>query len=172
MLAQHGWRRIWRHLWCDERTVRSVLPADVQQRLTERVAASEGRHTGEVRFCIEAALPISYLRREAPSRERAVMLFGKLGVWDTAHRNGVLIYLLLADHAIEILADRGLNQHVTPEEWAAIAERMAGAFKGGRYEDGLTQALEEVSALLVAHFPADETTHNPNELPNQPVLLG
>ena len=171
MLAQHGWRRIWRHLWCDERHVRRVLPADAQQRLAERVAASERRHTGEVRFCIEAALPVSYLRREAPARERALMLFAKLGVWDTAQRNGVLIYLLLADHAIEIVADRGLNQRVTVAEWAAIAERMAGAFQGERYEDGLTQALEEVSALLVAHFPADESAPNPNELPNHPVML-
>lgn len=172
MLAQHGWRRIWRHLWYDERHVRRVLPASTQQRLAERVAASERRHSGEVRFCVEAALPISYLRRHAPARERALMMFSKLSVWDTDQRNGVLIYLLLADHAIEIVADRGLNQRVTSAEWSAVAERMAGAFQNERYEDGLTQALEEVSAMLVAHFPIDPGAPNPNELPDHPVVMG
>ena len=135
------------------------------------MAASERRHTGEVRICVEAGLPSSYLWRDAPARERAVMLFGKLRVWDTEHNNGVLIYLLLAEHAIEIVADRGINRHVTPAEWAAMAQRMGAAFREGRFEDGLTQALEEMSALLVAHFPLAEGAPDRNELPNEPVVI-
>ncbi len=163
--------RILRHRWFDEAAVHRVLPTDLLERLTRRVAASERRHTGEIRICVEAALPISYLWRGAPARERAVMLFGKLRTWDTEHNNGVLIYLLLAEHAIEIVADRGIDAHVSDEDWAAMAQRMGTAFREGRFEDGLTQALEEVSALLVQHFPLDEGVANRNELPDAPVIL-
>ena len=163
--------RIWRHRWTDEAAVRRVLPADMLERLARRVAASEHRHTGEIRICVEAGLPMSYLWRDAPARQRAVMLFGKLRVWDTQHNNGVLIYLLLAEHAIEIVADRGIDAHVDAAEWASMAQRMGAAFREGRFEDGLTQALEEVSALLVAHFPAVPGERNSNELPDAPVLL-
>ncbi|RYF34985.1 MAG: TPM domain-containing protein [Comamonadaceae bacterium] len=163
--------RIWRHRWIDEAEVRRVLPADVLERLTRRVAASERRHSGEVRICVEAGLPTSYLWRAAPARQRAIMLFGKLRVWDTEDNNGVLIYLLLAEHAIEIVADRGISARVSDAEWAAMTQRMGAAFREGRFEDGLTQALEEVSALLVAHFPVTDDAVNPNELPDAPVLL-
>ena len=94
-------------------------------------------------------------------------MFGKLRVWDTEHNNGVLIYLLLAERAIEIVADRGLSQRVDPREWQRIVERMGAAFRDGRFEDGLTQALEEVSALLVEHFPLAQGEANPNELPDR-----
>ena len=163
--------RIWRHRWTDEAEVRRVLPADVLERLTRRVAASERRHSGEVRICVEAGLPTSYLWRAAPARQRAIMLFGKLRVWDTEDNNGVLIYLLLAEHAIEIVADRGISARVSDAEWAAMTQRMGTAFRESRFEDGLTQALEEVSALLVAHFPVIDGAANPNELPDAPVLL-
>jgi uncharacterized membrane protein len=99
------------------------------------------------------------------------MLFGKLRVWDTAHNNGVLIYLLLAEHAIEIVADRGLDSHVDDAAWAAMTQRMSAAFRDGRFEDGLTQALEEISALLVEHFPLGEGELDVNELPDEPVVL-
>lgn len=164
-------RRLWRHRWIDGADVRRVLPPEVLERLKARVAASERRHRGEVRICIEAGLPWSYVRRGAPARERAITLFGKLRVWDTADNNGVLIYLLLAEHAIEIVADRGIDAHVSADEWAAMARRMASAFREGRFEDGLTQALEEVSALLVAHFPLGEGEPDRNELPDEPVVV-
>lgn len=163
--------RIWRHRWIDESEVRRALPEAVMQRLTGRVAASERRHSGEVRICVEAGLPMSYLWRHASARERAVMLFGKLRVWDTAHNNGVLIYLLLAEHAIEVVADRGLHSHVDDAAWAAMTQRMSAAFREGRFEDGLTQALEEISALLVEHFPLAGGELDVNELPDEPVVL-
>ncbi|VTU17500.1 TPM domain-containing protein [Variovorax sp. PBL-E5] len=169
LLARLG--RLWRHRWVDEAEVRRALPPALLDRLTRRVAASERRHSGEIRVCIEAGLPLSYLWRGAPVRERAIMLFGKLRVWDTEHNNGVLIYLLLAERAIEIVADRGIDSHVSTEEWAAMAKRMGAAFREARFEDGLTQALEEVSALLVAHFPLPEGEANRNELPDAPVVL-
>lgn len=161
--------RLLRHRWLDESDTRKAIPPDLLERLARRVAASEKRHTGEVRIYVEAGLPMSYLWRSAMPRERAVAMFGKLRVWDTEYNNGVLIYLLLAEHAIEIVADRGLARHVAQEDWKAIIARMGALLHEGRFEDGLTQALEEVSALLVKHFPARGEA-NDNELPDEPVL--
>lgn len=166
-----------RHRWLDESDTRRVIDAAMLERLRARVAASETRHTGEIRIYVEAGLPMPYLwrhlRHRAPMqslvRERATEMFGALRVWDTHHNNGVLIYLLLAEHEIELVADRGLNVIVQASDWQAMVKRMGDAFSRGRFEDGLTQALEEVSAPLVAHFPAGPTA-NPNDLPDTPVL--
>ena len=171
-----------RHLWLDASDTARAIPPDMLERLAQRVAASERRHSGEIRICAESSLPASYLWRlntKAPIsaliRERAVTMFGKLGVWDTEHNNGILIYLLLAEHAIEIVADRGVARHVSPAQWQAIVAHMASAFKGQRYEDGLTQALEECSAVLVRHFEVADASQaalpDSNELPDTPQLL-
>jgi uncharacterized membrane protein len=163
-------KRLLHHRWLDEGDARRAVPKDMVERLMRRVAASEQRHSGEVRICIEASLPSSYIWRGASARERAVMMFSKLRVWDTAHNNGVLIYLMLAEHAIEIVADRGLNDKVNAAQWQTIAQHMSTAFHSKHYEDGLTQALEEVSALLVAHYPVAVGNVRRNELPDAPVL--
>ncbi len=97
-------------------------------------------------------------------------MFGKLRVWDTEDNNGVLIYLMLAEHSIEIVADRGIDRHVSRADWQAMVGRMGAAFREGRFEDGLTQALEEVSALLYEHFPLSAGQADSNELPDEPVL--
>ncbi len=164
-------QRLVKHCWLDASDVRRAVPAELVEQLTRRVGASEQRHTGEIRICIEAGLPLSYLRRNASARERAVMLFGKLRVWDTEHNNGVLIYLLLADHAIELVADRGLNARVSPAEWQEMVAHLGTALQVGQYEQGLTTALEEVSAVLVQHFPLAPDSMRRDELPNAPVLL-
>jgi uncharacterized membrane protein len=161
--------RIWRHRWVDDADTRRAIPPALVDKLAAQVAASERRHTGEIRIYVEAGLPFSYLWRDATPRERAIAMFGKLGVWDTEQNNGVLIYLLLAEHAIEIVADRGLARHVPNEQWRRIVQEMGQAFRAGRYEEGLRQAVDTVTDLLVRHFPAGEGA-NPNELPDQPVL--
>jgi uncharacterized membrane protein len=167
-------QRLLRHRWHDHATLRRALPPAAMERLTQRVRASERRHSGEIRIYIEAGLPTSYLwRRDALAqiiRRRALTLFGKLRVWDTEHNNGVLIYLLLAERAIEIVADRGIDRHLTPQDWQAMIARMRAAFREGRFEDGLTQALEEISAVLVQQFALAAGDANPNELPDAPVL--
>jgi uncharacterized membrane protein len=163
-------RRMVRHQWLDESDTRRAIPPEVAERLAQRVAASERRHSGEVRIYVEAGLPLRWLWRDCKPRDRAIAMFSKLRVWDTEQNNGVLIYLLLAEHAIEIVADRGLARHVDPAQWQEVVQHMRQAFRAGRFEDGLTQALEEVSALLVQHFPAAPGAPNPDELPNQPVL--
>lgn len=168
--------RLLRHRWFDEGTVRRAVPPDVRERLLARVRASEQRHSGEIRIYVEAGLPASYLlRRTAISdaiRQRALTLFGKLRIWDTEHNNGVLIYLLLAERAIEIVADRGINRHLSPPQWQAMIASMGTAFRQGDFEHGLTLALEEISAVLVQHFPVDPGSPNPNELPDTVLLDG
>ena len=158
-----------KHRWVDQRDVHRVLPPAAMARLGERVAASERRHSGEIRVCIEAALPTSYLWKRLTARDRAVMMFAKLRVWDTEHNNGVLIYLMLAEHAIEVVANRGLNAHVGPEQWRAIIdEHMREAFRTGRFEQGLNAAVDAVDALLAPRFPVNAGAANPNELPDKP----
>jgi uncharacterized membrane protein len=159
-------KRIFKHRWMDNADLRRALPADALDRLKARVAASEARHSGEIRFCVEAGLPMGYLWRNASARERAVAMFGKLRIWDTAQNNGVLIYLLLAERRIELVADRGINAHVDTAAWQTMVAHMSDAFKAGRFEDGLTQALEEVSAVLVQHFATQPESVDQNELPN------
>ena len=163
-------QRIFKHRWLDEADTRRAIPPVVMERLAQHVADSERRHTGEIRIYVEAGLPLSYLWRDATPRERALAMFGKLGVWDTEQNNGVLIYLLLAEHAIEVVADRGLSRHVSPQQWQQIVGHMGAEFRAGRYEQGLRQAVDEVTALLVRHFPAAPGADNANELPDQPVL--
>ncbi len=164
------WLRILKHRRLDEADARRALGAGALQRLQERVAASERQHSGEIRICVEAGLPLSYLWRGATARQRAVAMFGKLRVWDTEHNSGVLIYLLLAEHSIEIVADRGLNQHVGAAQWHSLTASMAAAFKAGDYEGGLNAALDSVSALLNQHFALAAHQANPNELPDAPVI--
>lgn len=159
-------RRYARHRWHDTGDVRRLLDAAACERLERRVTASEQRHSGEVCICVEAALPTSYLLRGATARERALSMFGKLRVWDTEHNNGVLIYVLLAEHAIELVADRGLNRHIDHQRWQTVVGQLGQALRAGRVEDGLTTALEEVSALLVAHFPLAAQEQRGNSLPN------
>ncbi len=162
--------RILKHRWLDERDLSRALDDATLARIEARVAASERRHSGEIRVCAEAGLPLSYLWRGATARERAVTMFGKLRVWDTERNNGVLIYLLLAEHRIEIVADRGLNRHVDAAQWQAIMERMRAAFRQGSFEQGLNDAIDAVDALLVQHFPLAPGERNPNELSDTPHL--
>jgi uncharacterized membrane protein YgcG len=162
--------RILKHRWLDETDTARALDGAALSRLETLVAASEGQHSGEIRLCVEAGLPLSYLWRDATPRQRAVTMFGKLRVWDTEHNNGVLIYLLLAERAIEIVADRGLTRHVPQAHWDALVAGMRTAFRGGRFEEGLAQAIAAVDAVLLRHYPLAEGQANPNELPDRADL--
>ena len=161
--------RLWRilkHRWLDDTDTRRALDGAALDRLAARVADSETRHSGELRISVEAGLPLSYLWQGLGARERAVTLFGKLRVWDTEDNNGVLIYLLLAEQAIEIVADRGLARHVPAAHWQTVLAGMREAFRAGRYEDGLLRAVDQVEAVLVQHFALAPGQANPNELPD------
>ena len=166
--------RIFKHRWQSDSAVERAVPPALLQKLAAQVANSEAGHSGEIRIYVEAGLPLSYLWQTASmahiTRERALAMFGKLRVWDTAQNNGVLIYLLLAEHRIEIVADRGLNERVAPDTWPRLVASMSEAFKAGDFEGGLTRAVQEVSALLQHHFELQAGQKNPNELPDTPLL--
>ena len=162
--------RLVRHRLAEWRLAR-LLPREKLQELEHLIAQSELGHTGQVRICVEAGLPASYVWRGATARERAINMFSKLRVWDTEHNNGVLIYLLLADHAIEIVADRALDRTMSAEQWQTLLSDMRSAFQGGHFHIGLLSALERVSRHLAAHFPRKPGQPPAvNELPDAPVI--
>ena len=136
--------------------------------IEQAIAASERRHQGELRLVVEAGLPLPGLLRDQSPRQRAVELFGELGVWDTEHNCGVLIYLQMVDHRVEIVADRGIHLKVGEAFWSAVCARLEKAFGDGQFESGSLRALDEITAALAEHFPASED--NPDELPNTPVI--
>ncbi|MFT3856044.1 MAG: TPM domain-containing protein [Aquabacterium sp.] len=160
-----------RHLWLDADDARRTLTPAGLQRLEALVAQSEARHLGELRLCVEAGLPAAALWRGVDARQRAVAVFGDLRVWDTEHNNGVLIYLLLADRRIEILADRGLRERVPATTWQAMVERLGQQLSQGDFETGLAAAIHDVERLLKQFFPAATHQRNPNELPDAVVLI-
>lgn len=162
--------RILKHRWLDETDAARALGPDALAHLEERVQASERKHSGEIRLCIEAGLPLSYLWRDATPRQRAVTMFGKLRVWDTEANNGVLIYLLLAERAIEIVADRGVVRRVPQAHWDQLIGGMREAFRAGRFEAGLAEAIDAVDATLAQHFALAPGETNPNELPDRADL--
>ena len=166
----HWLIRLFRHRLLDEDDTRRALDAAALARVEALVVASEKQHGGEIRVVVEAGLPWSYLRRGATPRERAIALFGKLRVWDTDRNNGVLIYLLLAEHAIEIVVDRGLARHVDADTWNAVTATMQEAFRRGAFEAGIAQAIGAVDALLVRHFPPAGDSADANELADAPLL--
>ena len=162
--------RLLRHRMLDERDALRALGDDALARIAAHVAASEAGHAGQIRVCVEAGLPLSYIRRGATARDRAVAMFSKLRVWDTELNNGVLVYLLLAEHAIEIVADRGIDRLVSAAEWQAICALMQRDFAAGEYEKGALAGVAAIGDILSKHFPADGS-RNPDELPDRPVFL-
>ena len=165
--------RLWHHRWTEGR-VQSAFPPQVLLRLERAVAASEAQHTGQVRLCVEGGLPYSYIWRGDHARARALGLFGKLRVWDTELNNGVLIYLLLAEHTIEIIADRAAARAIGQAQWDEVVRGMQASFKNDDYADGMERALQQVSALLVQHFPRNAAmpAHASSDLPDAPVVQG
>ena len=163
------WRRALRHLFRDQRSVRRAFSAHAMHAIRTVTGEQEGRHGGELRFVVEASLPLINLWRGQSARNRAVELFGQLRIWDTEHNNGVLIYLLLADKRVEIVADRGVDGKVGNANWEVICRGMQKEFAAGRFETGVISGIVAVSDLLVRHYPPASAA--PNELPDEPLVL-
>jgi uncharacterized membrane protein len=166
-----GLKRWIRHWWTTPRRVHRVLPLAALDRIRAAIARTESIHSGEIRFAVEASLPWSYLKRDAPARQRATMVFAKLRVWDTEANNGVLLYVDLADHAIEIVADRGIARFVARHEWEAICNAVREHFRRNEFEAGVIAGVEAIGRLLARHFPLAPGAVNPNELPDKPAVL-
>jgi uncharacterized membrane protein len=163
------WKRILRHLVTDHWSVRRAFPPEAMRAIRDKIGNEERRHGGELRFAVEASLPLLHLWRGQDARSRAVELFGQLRVWDTEHNSGVLIYLLLADRRVEIVADRGIHNKVGASAWEAICGEMQRAFAAGRFEHGVSLGVAAISDLLATHFPRHKG--DVNELPNEPLVL-
>ncbi|HKP94725.1 MAG TPA: TPM domain-containing protein [Fibrobacteria bacterium] len=161
--------RLLRHLWIGRPEVRRLFPEASLERITRAIAASEKAHHGEIRFAVEASLEWRPLFQGVTAKERAVQVFSELRVWDTEANSGVLIYLLVADRDVEILADRGVHAKVGAAGWEAICGMMETEFRQGRFESGVALGIREVSRHLEAHFP--RTGPDVNELPDRPALL-
>lgn len=161
--------RLLRHLFTPPWLVKRCFPRDAMARIEGAISTSERLHQGEIRFAVEAALDISALLSGRTAHERALDVFSQLRIWDTEHNSGVLIYLLLADRDVEIVADRGINAKVEKAEWERICRDMESAFRQGQFEQGVLTGVDEITRLLVKYFPADGI--NPDELPDRPVVL-
>ena len=161
--------RLWAHLFTGGAQAR--FPANAMDRIANAIAVSESVHRGELCFAVESALPWREVMRGTQARERAVDAFGRLRVWDTEANNGVLIYLLLADHRIEIVADRGLAGLVSDEQWRGVCLLMEARLRAGEYADGVVAGIEAAGDLLAEHFPREPDHADEDELPNRPVFL-
>jgi uncharacterized membrane protein len=164
-----NFKRWFKHLFMPPWVWRRAFPLATLDAIEVAIRVSETTHGGEIRFAIENSLPSTLIRRGMSGRERAIEIFSNLRVWDTEHNSGVLIYLLLADHDIEIVADRGIAARVDPSAWETVAQAMEAAFRQGEFERGALAGIEQISALLAAHFPP--AGHNPDELSNRPVIV-
>jgi uncharacterized membrane protein len=164
-----GIKRIGKHLLEHRWRVRKIFPQHVLAAIEQAIKASESRHAGQIRFVVEGALDGAPLLRNQSARSRALDVFSQLRIWDTAHNNGVLIYLLLADRDVEILADRGIDALVGAAEWQAICSMMEVEFGKGNFETGVLKGIEAVTRHLVKHFPKHGAGRN--ELPDAPVVI-
>jgi uncharacterized membrane protein len=164
-----GIKRIGKHLIEHNWRVRRIFTPKVLDDIEQAIKLTEATHSGQVRFVVEGALDGKPLFRDQPARERALDIFSQLRIWDTAHNNGVLIYLLLADRDVEILADRGIDALVGAAEWEKICRAMEAEFGKGNFEAGVLKGIEAVSRHLAKHFPKHGAGRN--ELPDAPVVL-
>ncbi len=161
--------RVLSHLLKSPSTLHRCFPSHALTAIEEAIEASEAQHRAEIRVAVEVALDLKALWRLRSARERAVEVFAELRVWDTAERNGVLIYILIAERDVEIVADRGFDGRVSNDEWQRVCTLIERQLAGGRWRDGLLVGIEAATVLLAREFPA--TGRNVNEQQNRPAVL-
>jgi len=162
-------KRILTHFLLTEGRVRRAFPRSTLSTIEKVIKASETAHVGEIRFVVEGGLDGLPLFKGQTAKERAVEVFSQLRVWDTEDNSGLLIYLLLADRAVEIVADRGIHAKVGSQEWSKVCHQMETAFKQSNYEGGVLEGVRAATQHLVKNFPADG--RSVDELPDKPVIL-
>ncbi len=149
---------------------RRCFPSATLDAIEQAIAGAEKTHAGQIRFAIETSLPLMEVWNDVDPRKHAQAVFAQLGVWNTEHNNGVLIYLQMADRDVEIVADRGVTACVSAAEWEAVCRLMEGHFRAGHFREGALAGVEAVGSLLARHFPAG-TGEPGNELSDRPVLM-
>ena len=161
--------RLLTHLLHTPLATRRAFPAMVQESIRHAIHEGEQTHHGEIRFVVEGDWPLADVWSGKTVRARALEIFGLSRVWDTAGNTGILVYVLLCEHKVEILADRGLGGAIGPQVWHQLCDEMTAAYRAGRFEEGSVALIRQVHALLARHFPAPDG--NPNQLPDLPVIL-
>jgi uncharacterized membrane protein YgcG len=165
------WGRWLRHVFATRTALRRAFPVDALDAIEQAITASERHHSGEIRFAIEGSLEPGDAWGGKPPRARALEVFAALGVWDTAANNGVLVYVLLADRVVEIVADRGFNDCVTAAEWRTVCDDMEREFRAGRFREGALVGVEDAGRIVARCFPQQPGQRDEDELPNRPTLL-
>jgi uncharacterized membrane protein YgcG len=163
-------KRLIRNLFTTPLQVRNAFNKTVRDAIEQAITASELHHRGEVRLVVEGSLDVLPLLRDVSARQRAVQLFSQLGMWDTEQNTGVLVYVLFAEHRLEIVADRGIAALVAQTEWDAISADISLAFRAGQFESGAVAGVQRITTLLTEHFPP-ASSGNPDELPNRVLIL-
>ena len=164
-----NFKRIMKHLSSGRTAVRRVFPERALNAIENAIRSTETRHAGQIRFAVEASLELAPLLAGQTAQQRAIEVFAKLRVWDTEHNNGVLIYLLLADRNVEIVADRGIHVKLGNEVWEEICREMEAAFRAGQFEAGVLKGIQSVGKHLARHFPAPSGKYN--EMPDSAVVM-
>lgn len=166
-------KRLWRHFVMTRWALHRHFPPATLDAVERAVHEGEDRHSGEVRFIVETDLDVWSLLDGKTARQRAIEMFSLFQVWDTELNNGVLVYVLFADHRVEILADRGLAARAPQAEWDAVCRLVEGHYRAGRWEQGSVEGVRAASAILERHFPLTEAgrARDRNELPDRPTLL-
>lgn len=161
--------RIWRHLVTTSAGSRRAFPTAALNQIQKTIAKGETLHRAEVRLVIEPSLSIQDVLNGTSSRERALELFSLYDIWDTEENCGILIYIELADHQVEIVTDRGVNRIISESEWQDICQTMTRGFASNSYGDAVIAALEKLNALLHVRFPDDGSSVN--QLSDRPIIL-
>ena len=144
-------KRILTHLWSGERPLRRAFPASALRQIEQAIQRSEASYSGELRFVVEAALDIGPLWAGTSAADRALELFSQLRIWDTEQNNGVLIYLLLAERDVEIIADRGIHRRVGSAGsarscWSCQRRSETTSKRSASTETGFASAFRATSA--------------------------
>jgi uncharacterized membrane protein len=171
MVTQMDWKRWFRHLVATRGKLDRAFPVQALDAIERAITESELLHSGEIRFAIEGALEPGEVWQGKSPRQRALEVFAALGVWDTEANNGVLVYVLLADHDVEIVADRGFNERVSAAEWAAVCDTIEREFRAGLFERGAVAGVHAAGRLVARHFPPLPGGRDEDELPNRPAVL-
>lgn len=164
-----GIKRIGKHILKGRWHVQRAFSRQALANIEKAIKASETSHAGQIRFVVESALDSASLLKDQPARDHAIDVFSRLRMWDTEHSNGILIYLLLADRDVEIVADRGINEKVQQSEWEQICRLMEADFRVGNFEGGVLKGIAATTRILAKHFPASGAQKN--ELPDEPVVI-
>src|SRR5512134_2673273 len=164
--------RALRHLFASEAGTRRRFPRATTDAIELAIASAERRTSAEIRFAVRTALDLDELRAGKTPRDCALEAFSHLRVWDSELANGVLIYVLMADRDVEIVADRAAAARIPPEDWESACRLMEQHFRDGRFKDGSVAGVAAVGALLERHFPVPRADRDDGKRqPNQPTLL-